>query len=51
MREITQAKRFNYDGDYERAIAVLCNIVEKQEKRIRELEEKFEGKESGDTES
>jgi len=32
--------RANYDGDYEKAIKLLVEIIEKQEKRITELESK-----------
>lgn len=32
--------RLIYDGNYERALQLLLEIVEKQEKRIQELENK-----------
>lgn len=34
--------RASYDGDYEKAIRLLVEIIEKQEKRIKELESKNE---------
>ena len=33
-------RRLAYDGNYQRAIEMLLDIVEKQEKRIKQLEEK-----------
>ena len=32
--------RAAYDGEYDRAITLLVDIVKKQEKRIKELEER-----------
>ncbi len=37
MREIDIIKRAVYDGDYDRAIIMLCNIVQEQSEKIEEL--------------
>ena len=38
--DIRQIRRLAYDGNYQRAIEMLLDILEKQDKRIKQLEEK-----------
>ena len=36
--DIKRILRLAYDGNYERAISIMANIIEKQQSRIEDLE-------------
>ena len=38
--ETRLARRLAYDGNFQKAIEILCNIIEEQDKKIQELESK-----------